>query len=287
MTPRHAVLLAERPRRPRRWSRYIDRFLMYYVRTADRLERTATWFNKLEGGIDHVRRRRHRRRARHRAELEADMERHVATYECEWKATVDDPGAAGAVPVVRQRRRARSVARVRAGARSAAPRPATRARRPRRAAMTSGRIETESDAGAALAAEAWVDVVALDELTPGRGVAALVGGRQVAIFLRRQWRAVRGRQPRPLQRGLRAEPGHRRRPRRGPQGGLADVQAVASICARAGASTTTSVRIPVYPVRGRVRPGRRSRPDQRAGPMSTARNCCRSTPASSTGSGST
>ncbi len=49
--------------------------------------------------------------------------------------------------------------------------------------MTSGRIETESDAGAALAAEAWVDVVALDELTPGRGVAALVGGRQVAIFL--------------------------------------------------------------------------------------------------------
>jgi nitrite reductase (NADH) small subunit len=49
--------------------------------------------------------------------------------------------------------------------------------------MTSGHLETESDAGAALSAGAWVDVVALDELTPGRGVAALVGGRQVAIFL--------------------------------------------------------------------------------------------------------
>lgn len=49
--------------------------------------------------------------------------------------------------------------------------------------MTSGHLETESDAGAALAAGAWVDVVALEELTPGRGVAALVGGRQVAIFL--------------------------------------------------------------------------------------------------------
>jgi nitrite reductase (NADH) small subunit len=49
--------------------------------------------------------------------------------------------------------------------------------------MTSGRLETESDAGATLGAGAWVDVVALDELTPGRGVAALVGGRQVAIFL--------------------------------------------------------------------------------------------------------
>jgi nitrite reductase (NADH) small subunit len=49
--------------------------------------------------------------------------------------------------------------------------------------MTSGHLETESDAGAARAAGAWVDVVALHELTPGRGVAALVGGRQVAIFL--------------------------------------------------------------------------------------------------------
>jgi nitrite reductase (NADH) small subunit len=49
--------------------------------------------------------------------------------------------------------------------------------------MTSGHLETEPDAGAALAAGAWVDVVALDELTPGRGVAALVGGRQVAIYL--------------------------------------------------------------------------------------------------------
>ena len=29
----------------------------------------------------------------------------------------------------------------------------------------------------------WVDVVALDQLTEGRGVAALVGGRQVALFL--------------------------------------------------------------------------------------------------------
>jgi nitrite reductase (NADH) small subunit len=53
--------------------------------------------------------------------------------------------------------------------------------------MTSGRLETEAAAetyaSAAPAAGPWVDVVALDELTPGRGVAALVGGRQVAIFL--------------------------------------------------------------------------------------------------------
>ncbi len=32
--------------------RFIDRFLMYYIRTADRLTRTSVWFNKLEGGLD-------------------------------------------------------------------------------------------------------------------------------------------------------------------------------------------------------------------------------------------
>lgn len=29
----------------------------------------------------------------------------------------------------------------------------------------------------------WVDVIAIDDLTPGRGVAVLVDGRQVAVFL--------------------------------------------------------------------------------------------------------
>ena len=40
---------------PSRSPRAIDRFLMYYVRTADRLERTATWLEKLEAGLDHAR----------------------------------------------------------------------------------------------------------------------------------------------------------------------------------------------------------------------------------------
>jgi nitrite reductase (NADH) large subunit len=90
MTPRHAVLLAS-DLDTETLVRYIDRFLMYYVRTADRLERTATWFNKLEGGIDHVRGVVIDDSLGLAAELEADMERHVATYECEWKATLDDP----------------------------------------------------------------------------------------------------------------------------------------------------------------------------------------------------
>jgi nitrite reductase (NADH) large subunit len=71
--------------------RYIDRVLMYYIRTADRLERTATWFTKLEGGLDHLRRVVVDDALGLADELEADMARHVDSYECEWKATLDDP----------------------------------------------------------------------------------------------------------------------------------------------------------------------------------------------------
>jgi nitrite reductase (NADH) large subunit len=90
MTPRHAVLLAS-DLDTETLVRYIDRFLMYYIRTADRLERTATWFSKLEGGIDHLRRVVVDDALGIAADLELDMARHVATYECEWKATLEDP----------------------------------------------------------------------------------------------------------------------------------------------------------------------------------------------------
>ena len=90
MRPQHAVLLAPDLDTPT-LIRYIDRFLMYYIRTADRLERTATWLNKLEGGVDHLRGVIVDDSLGIAAELDAEMERHVATYECEWKATIRDP----------------------------------------------------------------------------------------------------------------------------------------------------------------------------------------------------
>lgn len=94
MRPQHAVLLAG-DLDDETLVRFIDRFLMFYVRTADRLERTATWCNKLEGGIAYLRRVVVDDALGIAAELEADMERHVATYECEWTATVADPARAG------------------------------------------------------------------------------------------------------------------------------------------------------------------------------------------------
>jgi len=90
MKPQHAVLLAA-DLDTATLIRYIDRFLMFYIRTADRLERTATWFNKLEGGLEHLRRVVVDDVLGIAEELEADMAAHVATYRCEWRETVEDP----------------------------------------------------------------------------------------------------------------------------------------------------------------------------------------------------
>jgi nitrite reductase (NADH) large subunit len=90
MKPQHAQLLAADVDEATA-IRYFDRFLMLYVRTADRLERTATWFNKLEGGIDYLRRAIVEDSLGLGAELEADMQKIVDSYQCEWKATLEDP----------------------------------------------------------------------------------------------------------------------------------------------------------------------------------------------------
>jgi nitrite reductase (NADH) large subunit len=71
--------------------RAVDRFLMYYIRTADRLQRTASWLEALEGGLDHLREVVIDDSLGLCAELDAMMARHVASYADEWKATLDDP----------------------------------------------------------------------------------------------------------------------------------------------------------------------------------------------------
>ncbi|HEY9423454.1 MAG TPA: nitrite reductase large subunit NirB, partial [Microterricola sp.] len=71
--------------------RYIDRYMMYYIRTADRLQRTARWMEELDGGLDHVYDVVVNDSLGLAAELEAAMERHVDTYEDEWAATLADP----------------------------------------------------------------------------------------------------------------------------------------------------------------------------------------------------
>ena len=90
MKPRHADLLA-RDLSGKGLIQFIDRFLMFYVRTADRLQRTSTWLENLEGGIDYLRKVVCEDSLGIAAELEADMARHVASYECEWKKAIETP----------------------------------------------------------------------------------------------------------------------------------------------------------------------------------------------------
>ncbi len=90
LRPRHADLLAE-DLDTEHLIRCIDRFMMFYIRTADRLERTASWIDKLEGGIDQVRRVVVDDALGLGAELEAAMGEHVAAYRCKWTETLADP----------------------------------------------------------------------------------------------------------------------------------------------------------------------------------------------------
>jgi len=88
--PRHADLLVSGADTAE-LIRIIDRFLMFYIRTADRLQRTAAWLDELEGGLDHLRAVVVDDSLGICAELEAAMAEHVASYRDEWRGVLEDP----------------------------------------------------------------------------------------------------------------------------------------------------------------------------------------------------
>jgi nitrite reductase (NADH) large subunit len=90
MKPRHADLFATGLDTPT-LIRYVDRFLMFYINSADRLQRTSVWRDNLDGGIDYLRQVIVDDRLGIAAELEAQMGHVIDTYQCEWKTTLDDP----------------------------------------------------------------------------------------------------------------------------------------------------------------------------------------------------
>ena len=90
MKPRHAELIASDLDQAT-VIRYIDRFLMFYTRTADRLQRTSVWRDNLEGGLDYLKDVIVKDKLGLAADLEADMQHVVDTYACEWKVAVSDP----------------------------------------------------------------------------------------------------------------------------------------------------------------------------------------------------
>jgi len=88
--PRHADLLAA-DLDEETAIRYIDRFLMYYIHTADKLTRTSVWLENMPGGIEYLRAVIVEDKLRLAAELERQMQALVDSYQCEWTAVVRDP----------------------------------------------------------------------------------------------------------------------------------------------------------------------------------------------------
>ena len=90
MKPRHAELLAS-DLDTQTLIKYIDRFFMFYVQTADRLQRTSVWRDNMEGGLDYLKDVVVHDSLGLAAELERRMSHVVGTYQDEWRTAVEDP----------------------------------------------------------------------------------------------------------------------------------------------------------------------------------------------------
>ncbi|MEF1218446.1 nitrite reductase (NAD(P)H), partial [Photobacterium damselae] len=90
MKPRHADLLAADLDQTT-LLQYIDRFMMFYIRTADKLQRTSVWLENMEGGIDYLREVIVNDSLGINEQLEADVARLVENYRCEWTETLQNP----------------------------------------------------------------------------------------------------------------------------------------------------------------------------------------------------
>lgn len=88
--PQHAQLLAS-DLDDETCIRYLDRFLMFYIRTADPLTRTAKWLNNLEGGLDYLREVVVKDSLGLALEFESQMQELVDSFTCEWKEVVQNP----------------------------------------------------------------------------------------------------------------------------------------------------------------------------------------------------
>lgn len=90
MKPRHTDLFATDLDKET-LIKYIDRFLMFYIRTADRLQRTSVWMENMEGGIDYLKDVIINDSLGLGQELEDEMASVIDTYQCEWATTLNNP----------------------------------------------------------------------------------------------------------------------------------------------------------------------------------------------------
>jgi hypothetical protein len=187
MKPRHAELLAGDLDRET-LIRYVDRFLMFYVRTADRLQRTSTWRDNLEGGLDYLKSVVIDDKLGIGAELEAEMQHVVDTYEdgrrpspirrrasasatsstatcatttsCSWRSAARSAGHAGGTELA-----------------AFPPEPHPRGCRARKCSLNEENVMSQAHHP-----ETWTAICTLRDIVPNTGVCALVDSQQVAVF---------------------------------------------------------------------------------------------------------
>jgi nitrite reductase (NADH) large subunit len=90
MKPRHADLFATNLDKAT-LLKYIDRLLIFYVRTANRMQRTSVWMENLQGGLDYLKQVVIDDHLQIADSLETQMQQVINTYQCEWKTTLENP----------------------------------------------------------------------------------------------------------------------------------------------------------------------------------------------------
>ncbi|RYE30886.1 MAG: nitrite reductase (NAD(P)H), partial [Sphingobacteriales bacterium] len=90
MRPRHADLFAQ-GLDDATLIKYIDRIMMFYIRTADRLQRTSVWLENMDGGLGYLKKVVIDDKLAIADELELQMQANIDQYQCEWKTTIESP----------------------------------------------------------------------------------------------------------------------------------------------------------------------------------------------------
>ncbi|WP_226068891.1 nitrite reductase large subunit NirB [Dickeya zeae] len=167
MKPRHADLFAS-DLDTETLFRFIDRLLMFYIRTADRLQRTSVWLDNLEGGVDYLRQVVIDDSLGIADELESEMRHVIDSYQCEWQTTLAHD---------------ENRALFRAFLNSDTPDEAV-VMVPERGQIRPARPEEKKPitVSETLGADGWQCVGFLSDIPANAGMAARVGHRQVALF---------------------------------------------------------------------------------------------------------
>ncbi len=186
--PRHADLLAS-DIDSETVIKYIDRFLMFYIATADKLTRTSVWLEKMEGGIAHLKDVIIKDSLGICGQLEKDMQYLVDTYRCEWAAVVNDPAA---------RQKFAHFANSDDGDDSVRLMSERTQRRPVDWGKPGDPAEENARISLPIIRSSWVRLAAKDSFPKDGGRAVQYGNSQIAVFnfeSRGEWYATQNKCP--------------------------------------------------------------------------------------------